>query len=362
MFNKILIGFILLSGSLSLGHSVNSQNQHLLRLAGHAVARFDRELLALSQNLTAAQRRSGVPDFLTNSQMLAEPYSELLALRALSERNQLGTSNAALETEVKSLAKALREEWAASEVHPPRQTKDRLNPEERYQILPSLSQKGNLTGSQFPPGSWAVSYDDGPHTTRSEELLQVWRGEAKPSFFWLGENMQRRTGFVRELAQQGYLINSHSFDHPDLSRAGASQRTRQIDTAVGELHSLLSAAGAPLARSFFFRLPYGAGTRDADLRQRFLNLKLVHAFWNVDSLDWQDRDPQVIFQRTRRQMEVAKQGLILFHDIHAQSVAASRLLVDYFRSHRSRWQVRELKTIVDEINGKPLENILQEMN
>ena len=61
---------------------------------------------------------------------------------------------------------------------------------------------------------------------------------------------------------------------------------------------------------------------------------LIHIFWNVDSLDWQDKDPESIKERVVNQMKVQKRGVILFHDIHQQSLVASKLILQYIREHK----------------------------
>jgi peptidoglycan/xylan/chitin deacetylase (PgdA/CDA1 family) len=62
---------------------------------------------------------------------------------------------------------------------------------------------------------------------------------------------------------------------------------------------------------------------------------LDHFFWRVDSLDWQDHNPESIRDRVVTQMNAVKKGIILFHDIHPQSAAAAKLMTDYFLKNPS---------------------------
>ncbi len=334
--------------------------------------RFDVELAKIHGEVRAGLRPAAA-DVLTNENLLAETYSQLEVLRSwqnlksslsqadLALARQRARSKRDFQNALVEHAAALRKTWRTETQSSVVSPNLRSSPEHRYQILPSLSAKGNLTGGQYPDGEWSVTYDDGPHPSRTTEMIRVWQGEADPSFFWLGQNIERQKNLVRSIMAAGYLINSHSFNHPDLTRVGAAERTRQVEGAVQTIDQLLADSGAPFSRSFFYRLPYGAGMNDPDLRQRLLKLKLIHVKWNVDTLDWQDRDPQVIFRRTVQQIEVARKGIILFHDIHLQSIEASRLLVEYFRAHRAQFSVRDMKAVVDDVNGKPLEEILEEI-
>jgi peptidoglycan/xylan/chitin deacetylase (PgdA/CDA1 family) len=44
-------------------------------------------------------------------------------------------------------------------------------------------------------------------------------------------------------------------------------------------------------------------------------------FWNVDTLDWKKRDPDTLLRYAFEQTKRTGRGIILFHDIHAQTVA-----------------------------------------
>ena len=81
---------------------------------------------------------------------------------------------------------------------------------------------------------------------------------------------------------------------------------------------------------------------------------MLHVFWNVDTLDWQDKDPASILARAKKQMQANGHGVILFHDIHPQSVEASKKLLEWSKtlkgtSDEIRWVT--LPEIVDEMNG-----------
>ena len=84
------------------------------------------------------------------------------------------------------------------------------------------------------------------------------------------------------------------------------------------------------------------------------DLGMIHVFWNVDTLDWQDKDPDSVVARAQKQMKAAGHGVILFHDIHPQSVIASKKLVEWSKTLKGtdaeiRWVT--IPEIVDEMNG-----------
>ena len=68
----------------------------------------------------------------------------------------------------------------------------------------------------------------------------------------------------------------------------------------------------------FFRFPYGAKT---PAEQGFVEHRgNTTFFWNMDSQDWRIRDPHKLFLNVLAELDRAKHGIILFHDIHEQTV------------------------------------------
>ena len=83
---------------------------------------------------------------------------------------------------------------------------------------------------------------------------------------------------------------------------------------------------------------------------------MVHVGWNVDSLDWADKDPNSIREKTIKQIKQLSHGVILFHDIHPQSVIASEMIMTYFQELQKTNPEKEIRLvtipeITDEMNG-----------
>ncbi|RYZ60704.1 MAG: hypothetical protein EOP09_20900, partial [Proteobacteria bacterium] len=86
---------------------------------------------------------------------------------------------------------------------------------------------------------------------------------------------------------------------------------------------------------YYFRLPYGSGTKNELIGSRFQAIDVDHFFWRVDSLDWQDKNPESIRDRVVAQMKATKSGIVLFHDVHSQSAAAAKLMVQFLQQNPS---------------------------
>jgi len=215
-------------------------------------------------------------------------------------------------------------------------------------IRPGAGPEGTLNGSQFPAGTWALTFDDGPHITRTKEIFEHLKFyKKKATFFWLVECLETVPGIAVEGINLGFSVNNHSWTHPNLNKANAETQKKEV------MHSTERNEEYFGQRPRFFRLPYGAGVSNKALRQQIADQGLIHVAWNIDTLDWQDKDPKVILERTKRLMAVEKRGIILFHDIHAQSVEASKQLLRYSATLDGSAQAHKwvtLPEIVDQLN------------
>lgn len=217
-------------------------------------------------------------------------------------------------------------------------------------VRPGTGPEGNMMGRDFPLNTWALTYDDGPHGQYTKEILGNLRAHGKKAtFFWLAQNVTRYSGIVAGVQAAGMSVNDHSFTHADLTKANEARLHHEIVDSY-DVESRVYGQ-----RPLFFRCPYGAGMRNGRIRQIIADQNMVHVFWTVDSLDWQDKNPQSVLARVRKQMALEKRGIILFHDVHPQSVAASRMLLEYSASldgtpNRLRWVT--MPEIMDELNRR----------
>jgi len=222
-------------------------------------------------------------------------------------------------------------------------------PKSELTFFPSVTSSGNVMGLVFPKGVWALTYDDGPNPVHTPVIAKnLEELGIKATFFWLAENVVRYQSIVDMIGEKGHSRANHSWSHAQLPKLDGAGLQKEIvqSTSVEE-----KAYGEKLR---FFRCPYGAGNSVTRIRQMIANLNMIHVFWNVDTLDWQDKDPESIVARSKKQMLAAGHGVVLFHDIHPQSVIASKKLVEWSKKFKGtadeiRWVT--LPEIVDEMNG-----------
>lgn len=196
-------------------------------------------------------------------------------------------------------------------------------------IFPSIDKNGNISGARFPMNFWALTYDDGPHPTRTVQISDLlYKAGVQATFFKLTKNVKLFTKVTEAVIDAGHDLALHSYSHEKLSTASEKVLEYEITDARNDMEGIVKRDLG------LFRLPYGAGLRQTNVREKVASNDLVHVFWNVDSLDWKDKNPESILERVKKQMQLAsnKGGVILFHDIHAQTVKATELLLEELRT------------------------------
>lgn len=223
--------------------------------------------------------------------------------------------------------------------------------DENLVIYPSTNSDGNLTGNTYPKNVWSLTFDDGPHRSRTNRVLDnLNEAGLKATFFVLVEKSNIYKSITNTIINDGMELALHSYTHPNLSKS-SSNLEYEITKAKKDLEERTN------SNIKVFRLPYGAGMRSGRVREVIAKNKMVHVFWNIDTLDWQDKNPSSIFERTKKMMELTpnKSGIILFHDIHNQSVIASKMVMDYLTKMNKT--VCTVSEVIDHMNNKKQECI-----
>lgn len=168
----------------------------------------------------------------------------------------------------------------------------------------------------------AFTFDDGPSAAYTEKLLDILAEQkVRVNFFTVGRNVSRLPAIVQKTKAKGHIWGNHSQTHanlPKLSNKAGLDEIRQGFAALLRLDNSVPP---------FFRFPFGAFTRylQGELRDR----NVAEFFWNMDTLDWKYKDPQVLYRNVLKEIEREKRGIILFHDVHPQTIAVvPRILED----------------------------------
>jgi peptidoglycan/xylan/chitin deacetylase (PgdA/CDA1 family) len=164
----------------------------------------------------------------------------------------------------------------------------------------------------------ALTFDDGPGPETGHVLDLLARHHAQATFFLIGQQITATTApVVRRMAAEGQEIGNHTWDHPPLSeltKAGIRNELTRTEKLIQRVSGI---------RTKIMRPPYGAtGPRvEAETRRE----GLAQILWSVDTMDWRDRNADVVLRRAA----AAKRGeIVLMHDIHPTTVQAVPRLLD----------------------------------
>ncbi|MGI5155012.1 polysaccharide deacetylase family protein [Microbispora sp. CA-102843] len=164
----------------------------------------------------------------------------------------------------------------------------------------------------------ALTFDDGPAEYTGHVLDLLAAHHARATFFILGQMITGETrDFVRRMASEGHEIGNHSWDHASLTGLSPDGLRRELDRTQEAVRKV---TGVTMR---LMRPPYGATNQAVDNETKQTGLAQI--LWAVDTLDWLNRNPTVIAQRSA----AAKPGdIVLMHDIHPTTVQALPHLLD----------------------------------
>lgn len=316
---------------------------------------IEHELVEIDQNLSSAKSRNirklvreQIAKFSQQSKMSSLSMQNLAFQMGLPQGVNKGPFNIKLELEKELQSLERYKEFIIYEknIEHIAHTLDTKNLKAK-RFEPSTTRSGNITGNEFPAKVWSLTFDDGPGRKTTQSILaDLKKRKIKASFFQLTSKVKQNLSVAKEIQSAGMEIALHSYTHKQLTKVSASVLETEVTTALKDLKKLLG--GVEIN---FFRLPYGAGVNTTNIRQKIAENKMIHVFWNVDTLDWMAQPTADIVKRTVELMKKTKNdaGVILFHDIHQRTADASPQIMDYLQKDNRR--VCTLKTIVDDMNS-----------
>jgi peptidoglycan/xylan/chitin deacetylase (PgdA/CDA1 family) len=186
----------------------------------------------------------------------------------------------------------------------------------------------------------ALTFDDGPNVTWTEQILQTLaQHNVRATFFMIGAYVRQRPDLVRAVRDAGHIIGNHTMNHLKLVYCSPRTVRNELYACNAILEDTLS------QKVRYFRPPFGARRPDVLLAAR--ELGLLPVMWNALGRDWEDLAPEQIasnvdagIERNRRRGEGSN---VLMHDGGPRTMGTNRartlravalLLARYEVTHR----------------------------
>jgi peptidoglycan/xylan/chitin deacetylase (PgdA/CDA1 family) len=205
--------------------------------------------------------------------------------------------------------------------------------------------------SYLPENVVVLTFDDGPDWNNTARTLDVLRDKnVKSSFFINTENWSNvntdapMQELVRRMVREGHELASHSVHHLSLPTLSASRIEEEL---VGVEQTVNRVVGPGAPRMTLFRAPFGEPYQGNDpnfpspgyqLVAPIVARHAVHIGWAIDSFDYRCTmgDGACVFENVRSALQtpgIGNYGVILFHSVHSQTVAALPDIIDYIRAN-----------------------------
>ena len=160
-----------------------------------------------------------------------------------------------------------------------------------------------LPGLERIDSGVAVTFDDGPDSDATPEILDVLERErVKATFFMVGQQVEAHPEIAREVVARGHAVQAHCWDH--------THHERLEDPATDlwqTIEAIFKATGVAPTHQ---RPPYGRFTPAS--HEACLRAGLQPVYWSAWGEDWEDLGPDRIADFVTRDLS---DGLvILLHD------------------------------------------------
>ncbi|ORX42023.1 glycoside hydrolase/deacetylase [Piromyces finnis] len=194
------------------------------------------------------------------------------------------------------------------------------------------------------PGQFVLTFDDGPNPLTTPRALQFLKqNNIKATFFVNGinygnvETSQETIDLIRQEANEGHEIGSHTYYHKDLFEAiKEGTMETNIDKMTDTIQNIIGVKPA------FFRPPCGTYNERV---QKYLGASGYNIImWGTDTRDWEFRsNPETLLDNVKAELNkqltapgVSPQThsfISLMHDVHATTVdTVLPAVVEYVKS------------------------------
>ncbi len=237
-------------------------------------------------------------------------------------------------------------------------------PEDRNYTASDVGMRPYRSLSTYKTGTFTLTFDDGPHPTRTAKILDMLKKHnVHATFFILTSQLNDENAYlVKRMLDEGHIVASHGYTHDRSDSLTKEQWKAKVKRSFQDLAKYYHMAGYEMTK-FFYRFPYGAyGTRKdyhtinalKEVSQELMGDNCIQmVFWDIDTADWV---PGMTSEEVASNIKAFNEGgtfidfklvggkyvknpvqiksplgggVILQHDIHELNIKATDLFLDY---------------------------------
>lgn len=151
----------------------------------------------------------------------------------------------------------------------------------------------------------AITFDAAWGADKTSQIMDVCdEYNIKATFFLVGIWVEEYKEITKEIANRGFEIGSHSYNHPDLTKL----KLQDIQTELINTNDLINQVSGICPK--LFRAPYGAYDNNVISAVRNIGMQAIQ--WDVDTLDWKGYGPGQVISRVEN--KVTNGSIILCHN------------------------------------------------
>ena len=204
-----------------------------------------------------------------------------------------------------------------------------------------------ITRTGYRPGYIALTFDDGPDSRWTPEILDILKAKQVPAtFFIIGENALTERGLLERMIAEGHEVGNHTYTHPNLATVDTTRVLVELN-ATQRLFQAFTGRTLKLFRAPFFGDAEPTTADEIVPVWQAQNRGYVSVGLHVDSEDWQRPGVPAIINNVMSRVLSAppncsdisetqcSRNIVLLHDSggdRSQTVAALPTLIDALRA------------------------------
>lgn len=163
----------------------------------------------------------------------------------------------------------------------------------------------------------ALTYDDGPYTPVTNQILDVLEeNNARATFFVVGSRVSTYKDCIKREAELGCEIANHTYNHTILTSVSASTIKSEISKTNNAVKKITGQSPA------LVRAPGGSVNSTV---KKYVEFPLIN--WSVDTLDWKNRNSSSVVSSIKN--NVRDGSIVLMHDLYGSTGDATEEIVPW---------------------------------